>query len=172
MNTAAIANHLNVAASAIVEVQEWARVLWVRVKGLGARFVSKKVVTMTQQAPQLGDYADFREFEKALIEWRTPSVVEEIAEQYQILSFRDGTFNATVWSWNSPDRGYWATANTCWKLDSLESARQAVLTNHVPHIYRPSNALASVSTIPAGYAVTSTGETVLIEDWDEIEGAM
>lgn len=43
MNTIAIANHLNVAADAIVEVQEWARVLWVRVRGLGARFVSKKV---------------------------------------------------------------------------------------------------------------------------------
>jgi len=43
MNTTAIANHLNVAESAIVEVQEWARVLWVRVKGLGARFVSKKI---------------------------------------------------------------------------------------------------------------------------------
>lgn len=47
---AAIASHLNVAASAIVEIQEWARVLWVRIKGVGARFVSKKVVeamTMT-----------------------------------------------------------------------------------------------------------------------------
>jgi hypothetical protein len=43
MNTTAIAQHLNVAAEAIVEIQEWARVLWVRVKGLGARFVSKKV---------------------------------------------------------------------------------------------------------------------------------
>lgn len=42
--TAAIANHLNVAAEAITEVQEWARVLWVRIKGVGARFVSKKVV--------------------------------------------------------------------------------------------------------------------------------
>jgi hypothetical protein len=44
MNTTAIAQHLNVAAEAIVEIQEWARVLWVRVKGLGARFVSKKVL--------------------------------------------------------------------------------------------------------------------------------
>lgn len=41
---AAIAQHLNVTESAILEVQEWARVLWVRVKGIGARFVSKKVV--------------------------------------------------------------------------------------------------------------------------------
>jgi len=47
-NTAAIANHLNVAAEAITEVQEWARVLWVRVKGLGTRFVSKNVVKVTQ----------------------------------------------------------------------------------------------------------------------------
>jgi hypothetical protein len=48
MNTTAIANHLNVAEAAITEVQEWARVLWVRVKGLGARFVSKKVVEMDE----------------------------------------------------------------------------------------------------------------------------
>lgn len=47
MNTA-IAQHLNVAESAIIEVQEWARVLWVRVKGLGARFVSKKVKDMAR----------------------------------------------------------------------------------------------------------------------------
>jgi hypothetical protein len=46
--TAAIANHLNVAASAIVEVQEWARVLWVRIKGVGARFVSKKVIAVKE----------------------------------------------------------------------------------------------------------------------------
>lgn len=47
MNTA-IAQHLNVAEAAIIEVQEWARVLWVRIRGIGARFVSKKVVEMTQ----------------------------------------------------------------------------------------------------------------------------
>jgi hypothetical protein len=43
---AAIATHLNVAEQAIVEIQEWATVLWVRVKGLGARFVSKRVAEM------------------------------------------------------------------------------------------------------------------------------
>jgi len=41
--TTAIAQHLNVAESAILEVQEWAHVLWVRVRGVGARFVSKKL---------------------------------------------------------------------------------------------------------------------------------
>ena len=41
---AAIASHLNVAQELILEVCEWATVLWVRVKGIGCRFVSKKVV--------------------------------------------------------------------------------------------------------------------------------
>jgi dissimilatory sulfite reductase (desulfoviridin) alpha/beta subunit len=41
---AAIAQHLNVAESAIIRVEEWANVLFAVVKGIGARFVSKKVV--------------------------------------------------------------------------------------------------------------------------------
>jgi hypothetical protein len=43
-NTAAIATKLNVLESAIVRVEEWASVMFVVVKGLGARFVSKKIV--------------------------------------------------------------------------------------------------------------------------------
>jgi hypothetical protein len=43
-NTAAIATKLNVLESAIVRIEEWSSVLFVVVKGLGARFVSKKVV--------------------------------------------------------------------------------------------------------------------------------
>lgn len=42
MNTA-IATKLSILESAIVRVEEWAHVLFVVVKGLGARFVSKKV---------------------------------------------------------------------------------------------------------------------------------
>lgn len=44
MNTQAIAQHLDLAKELIVEVQEWARVLWVRIKGMRPKFVSKKVV--------------------------------------------------------------------------------------------------------------------------------
>ncbi len=43
MNTA-IAQKLNVLESAIVRIEEWTHVLFVVVKGLGARFVSKKVI--------------------------------------------------------------------------------------------------------------------------------
>ena len=44
MNTTTIATHLNVLESAITKTEEWANVLFVVVKGLGARFVSKKVM--------------------------------------------------------------------------------------------------------------------------------
>jgi hypothetical protein len=42
MNTQAIASHLNIVDSAIIEIQEWASVLWVKFIG-GVRFVSKKI---------------------------------------------------------------------------------------------------------------------------------
>jgi hypothetical protein len=43
MNTLAIATHLNVLETTIVRIEEWANVLFVVAKGLGARFVSKKI---------------------------------------------------------------------------------------------------------------------------------
>jgi hypothetical protein len=42
MNTQAIAQHLNIIDSAIIEIQEWTSVLWVKFVG-GVRFVSKKI---------------------------------------------------------------------------------------------------------------------------------
>jgi len=59
MNTAAIAQHLNITESAIVRIEEWANVLFVVCRRLGARFVSKKVVDMKE-------YTDIKEFNKAL----------------------------------------------------------------------------------------------------------
>lgn len=46
MNAAAIAQHLNIAESAIIRIEEWANVLFVVCRKLGARFVSKKVLKM------------------------------------------------------------------------------------------------------------------------------
>jgi len=57
---AAIAQHLNVAESAIVRIEEWAHVLFVVCKKLGARFVSKKVVKV--EKTQIG----FKDAAKAL----------------------------------------------------------------------------------------------------------
>lgn len=52
----AIAQHLNLAEELIQEVQVWAQVLWVRVRGMRPRFVSKKVVRMESQKLQLTHY--------------------------------------------------------------------------------------------------------------------
>lgn len=59
MNAAAIAQHLNITESAIVRIEEWKNVLFVVCRGLGARFVSKKVVDMKE-------YTDIKEYNKAL----------------------------------------------------------------------------------------------------------
>jgi len=56
MNTnqiAQIATSLNVSPNQIKRSEEWANVLFVVVKGLGARFVSKKVVKMEMTRSQL-----------------------------------------------------------------------------------------------------------------------
>lgn len=45
---AAVARHLNVAESAVMRVEEWANCLFAVVRGIGARFVSKKVVKVPE----------------------------------------------------------------------------------------------------------------------------
>ena len=44
MSSRVIAKHLNVRQSAIIKVEKWANCLFVVVRGLGARFVSKKIM--------------------------------------------------------------------------------------------------------------------------------
>lgn len=43
---AAIAQHLNVTESAIVRVEEWSNVLFAVIKGIGGRFISKRIAKM------------------------------------------------------------------------------------------------------------------------------
>lgn len=74
MNTA-IAQHLNVVEDAILEVQEWARVLWVRVKGLGCRFVSKKVAKKMELAELEGS--------EKQVKWAKEIRANWLAEAYQ-----------------------------------------------------------------------------------------
>jgi hypothetical protein len=56
--TATIATKLNVLKSAIVRVEEWFSVMFVVVKGLGARFVSKKVVEVKKVELTPVDFID------------------------------------------------------------------------------------------------------------------
>jgi hypothetical protein len=54
INFSAIASHLNIAATAITEVQLWANVIWVKFIG-GCRFVSKKVGFAKMNAQSMVD---------------------------------------------------------------------------------------------------------------------
>jgi hypothetical protein len=64
MNTA-IAQHLNIPESAIIRIEEWANVLLVVIRRLGARFVSKKVVKKVKA--MLKNSASFLEMKNHLI---------------------------------------------------------------------------------------------------------
>ncbi|HEY9598398.1 MAG TPA: hypothetical protein V6D33_12070 [Cyanophyceae cyanobacterium] len=53
----AIAQHLQVSPNQIIKIEEWANCYFVVIKGLGARFVSKKVVVSAPvQAPVIQSY--------------------------------------------------------------------------------------------------------------------
>lgn len=49
MNAAAVAQHLNIAESAIVRIEEWANVLFVVCRRLGARFVSYQIIKIMNE---------------------------------------------------------------------------------------------------------------------------
>jgi len=81
MNTA-IAQHLNIAESAITRVEEWASVLFVVVRGLGARFVSKKVTVVktlktkkTTSASGMVSWSVGQKFRKDDCVWQVTSAV-------------------------------------------------------------------------------------------------
>ena len=50
MNAAAIAQHLNIAKSAIIKIEEWANVLFVVCRRIGARFVSYQIIKAMNEA--------------------------------------------------------------------------------------------------------------------------
>jgi hypothetical protein len=100
MNATAIAQHLNIAADAIVKIEEWAQVLWVKFVG-GCKFVSKKVV----KAMEKGRYAVSRGVKQpALFVSDSLKECKKWAEK-----------NAT----ETNPMTVWATANTPYRLGGL-----------------------------------------------------
>lgn len=79
-NTAAIATKLNVLESAIVRIEEWASVMFVIVKGLGARFVSKKVVEVEMAATAKRVSSGVK---LTAIDGKTTFMVDEIRWKYE-----------------------------------------------------------------------------------------
>jgi hypothetical protein len=80
--TAAIATKLNVLESAIVRIEEWAHVMFVVVKGLGARFVSKKYNVEKMELLQLEGSAKQVAWAED-IRSKSLQLIEEIIESLQ-----------------------------------------------------------------------------------------
>jgi hypothetical protein len=79
MNTTAIAQHLNIASQAIIEIQEWAQVIWVKFVG-GCRFVSKKVIKMSNYAVvnNIGKIVHKANSNEAAIAWAESKISKSV----------------------------------------------------------------------------------------------
>ncbi len=161
MNTAAIAQHLNVIEASIIRVEEWKTVIFAVVKGIGARFVSKKVVPATPRpltAEQLeavggnrwtkGDM-DRVYFEISDFVELSNSKARKLAGTKLFFDLTDGEFktNATVCKDEVTDAIY-----------AIKSAARKVAVHAAVNNYR-------------NMMQTSTGEWVTPDQWDEIEGS-
>jgi hypothetical protein len=155
--TAAIANHLNIAEAIIASVEEWAHVLFVRFVGRRPRFVSKKVVKMSEwsnknnlkinhtQVPYFSKWPGYLAFSEASDQLASGMWNGDVQDRYEVLYHSGG--------------GIWSIAGVRFSMD--DAIELASTTQPKP-----------LQVIPAGYAITSTGEMVLEADWDAIEGNM
>lgn len=154
---AAIAQHLNVDESAITRIEEWAHVLFAVVKGLGARFVSKKVVEkkMKPSVESVGSRWTKNGVDRIYFQPRfvadlmdlSNSQARKIASDKFYFDVEDGKFYSN--SANSHVRGWAQTLLESYSLPVVEAAKPFP------------NAM-----------MTSTGHWVTPEQWDEIEGEM
>jgi hypothetical protein len=171
MNTAtAIANHLQIAVNAIQEIQEWASVLWVRVRGMRPSFVSKKVVKKEVESMEK-DYfyvegGAFSAFSLDGNNWEGgsysktlrlagPAILEAfsgISDHYHIQMAKDA--GGVVIS-QTPN-GY----------GGLREAVRVPLAMMQEFASR----LLAAKNPREGMMQTSTGEWVFADDWDAIEG--
>ena len=152
--TTQIAKAMNVSPNQIKSVREMAWVYCVVVHGQRATFVSKKVVKMDWQDKE---YVKIKEYVhpagveyQGYLQWATAVEAAKKGEipaitHYDVVSCgRDGI---------------WSIVGSSYDRDEAIEIAAAI---------KPLN----INEIPAGYAVTSTGDVVAQDDWDEIEGAM
>jgi hypothetical protein len=160
MNTLAIATHLNVIESAIVKAEEWATVLFVVVKGLGARFVSKKIIPAAPRpltAEQLEAVGGNR-WTKGTMD----RVYFEISEFVELSNSKARKLSGAKLFFDLVSGEFNSTATVC--RDEVTDAIRAIKSQ--------------ASEIAAHAAAknfrnmmqTSTGEWVTPDQWDEIEG--
>lgn len=160
MNTLAIAQHLNVIESAIIRVEEWKSVIFAVVKGVGARFVSKKVVPAAPRpltADQLEAVGGNR--------WTKGDmdrIYFEISEFVELSNSKARKLAGTKLFFDLTDGEFKTNATVC--RDEVQDA-----------IYTIKSAARKIAVHAAvknfcNMMQTSTGEWVTPDQWDGIEG--
>jgi len=136
---AAIAQHLNIAESAITEIQEWAHVLWVRFVG-GVRFVSKKVMKPMENVDFTGVVRNSGKnvFVKEGKEIRLPQ--SKLSNKYNRVSITlpVGTIvHVDTYSWNGAGKGQtgWFVLNEKGDLDPSSEPKLAGKGQYPHEIY-------------------------------------
>jgi hypothetical protein len=160
MNTAAVATHLNVIESAIVRAEEWATVLFVVVKGLGARFVSKKVIPAAPRpltAEQLEAVGGNR-----WTKGNMDRIYFEISEFAELSNSKARKLSGAKLFFDLVSGEFNSTATVC--KDEIQDA-----------IYEIKSQARKIAVQTAvknfrNMMQTSTGEWVTPDQWDEIEG--
>jgi hypothetical protein len=160
MNTAAVATHLSIVESAIIKAEEWATVLFVVVKGLGARFVSKKVLPAAPRpltAEQLEAVGGNR--------WRKGDmdrVYFEISEFVELSNSKARKLSGAKLFFDFVSGEFQTNATVCRDevMDAIyeikSQARKIALHTAVKNF--------------RNLMQTSTGQWVTPDKWDEIEG--
>ncbi len=98
----AIAQNLNVAESAILRVEEWANVFFAVVKGLGARFVSKKATAMTEQIMTPQDLKAIKPLSGGWYEYKGKQIgYSEIAKQFAPWVEEQGGIHVTSYNYGA-----------------------------------------------------------------------
>lgn len=168
MNTTAIAQHLHIATEAIIKIEEWASVLWVRFKG-GCKFVSKKIMK-NQPVTAIKDDAygasvvvnntkyHYSELNKTVNSHLGLSVVWETFLAFQNHSHCQIALDAGG-EIVEAETNKWG--ETILKKVSVESDKLIAYCQKLKAAQNPHE----------GMMQTSTGEWVFADDWDVIEGA-
>lgn len=164
MNTTAIAQHLNILDSAIIEVQEWASVIWVKFVG-GCRFVSKKI----NEAKKMSKLTiiDGKGFGATIVH------EDGHSEYYSQLSgdlYIVGTVLGNYYDYQhcliALDAGGEVIDSSTSKWGETRLHKVSVDSDKLIEYCQK---LEKARNPRAGMMQTSTGEWVMADDWDRIE---
>lgn len=160
---AQIARHLNIVESAIVRVEEWANVIFAVIKGVGGRFISKKVVKKMEITVEKLEAIGGKRWQKNGMD----RVYFNIEKYVELSNSKSRKLGGAKLYYCNEDNAFYHTATVC--KDEVRSAI-AEIKRCVEKVQI--SVAKSTTQSRVGMMMTSLGEWVSVEDWDDIEGAM